>query len=209
MADGADAWRGVGFTVDHDGSCRIGAVTIRLLGRDAGSGVQAWAFRDLTTRVSDVDGIPTTASPPPREARPGGGAHPNGVEVIDHVVVATPDPERTIAALERVGLTHRRTRLADEYAEPMRQDFFRAGEVILELIGPRDPDPAGADRPARIYGLAHTVADIDASAAALGPLLGPAKDAVQPGRRIAKVRTRDVGMSVPTALLTPGRGAVR
>lgn len=209
VGDEAEAWRGAGFAVGDDGTCRIGAVVIRLLGRAIGTGVRAWSFRDLAADVTDLDGIPTRGVDPGPGAGPDGGAHPNGVELIDHVVVATPDPERTIAALERAGLIHRRTRLPDDHPAPMRQDFFRAGEVILELIGPRDPDPAEADRPARIYGLAHTVTDLDASAAALGPLLGPAKDAVQPGRRIATVRTRDLDLSVPTALLTPGAGALR
>ncbi|HMQ28978.1 MAG TPA: hypothetical protein PKA98_23520 [Acidimicrobiales bacterium] len=208
MADDAAAWRDAGFNV-VDGTCRIGAVSIRLLGRTAGTGVRAWSFRDLADDVTELDGIPTRPEEPTEAAGPDGGAHPNGVELIDHVVVATPDPERTIAALERAGRTHRRTRLPEDYPAPMRQDFFRAGEVILELIGPRDPDPAKVDRPARIYGLAHTVADLDVSAAALGPLLGPASDAVQPGRRIATVRTRDLDLSVPTALLTPGPGALR
>jgi hypothetical protein len=33
--------------------------------------------------------------------------------------------------------------------------------------------------------------------------LGHIKDAVQPGRRIATLRHRDVGMSVATAFMTP------
>lgn len=211
MADDADAWRAGGFTVAEDGTCRIGHVVVRLLGTDAGRGVTAWAFAGLPSGTTELDGIPTRVAPAPAPApagAPAGGAHANGADLVDHVVVATPDPERTIAALEVAGLVHRRTRLADGYAEPMRQDFFRAGEVILELIGPRTPDPERADRPARLYGLAHTVADLDATAAALGDLLTPPKDAVQPGRRIATLKTRDLGMTVPTAFLSRGAGAV-
>lgn len=214
VADDPDAWRAGGFTVAADGTCTIGAVVVRLLGRPAGRGVLAWSFTALAPGTDDLDGIPTTATtapPPGRAPLPDGpgGAHANGAELIDHVVVTTPNPERTIAAFEGAGLVHRRTRLADGYAEPMRQDFFRAGEVILELIGPRTPDPARADRPARLYGLAHTVVDLDACAAHLGDLLTAPKDAVQPGRRIATLKTRDLAISVPTAFLSRGAGALR
>lgn len=210
VADDPAAWRSAGFTVDDDGTCRIGAVAVRLLGTRTGRGVRAWSFVGLTAAVDDLDGIPTEvpAVDGVGAAAAVGAAHANGALLIDHVVVTTPAPERTIAALEATGLVHRRTRLADGYAEPMRQDFFRAGEVILELIGPRTPDPARADRPARLYGLAHTVADLDGTASTLGDLLTDPKDAVQPGRRIATLKTRDLDMSVPTAFLTPGPGAL-
>jgi hypothetical protein len=42
------------------------------------------------------------------------------------------------------------------------------------------------------------VADVDVPR----PHVGPAKDAVQPGRRIATVR-REAGLGVPVALMTP------
>ncbi len=82
----------------------------------------------------------------------------------------------------------------------MRQVFFRLGEVILEVIGA--PDKSG-EGDAGFFGLAHTVADLDAVAKLLGPALGNVKDAVQPGRRIATLRHRDVGMSVATAFMSP------
>lgn len=210
VADDADAWRAGGFRVRGDGTCRIGTVEVRLLGAGAGRGVLAWTFVGLAVEPGDegLDGIATRTASLPTGPSADRGAHANGAEVIDHVVVTTPDPERTIAAFEGAGLVHRRTRLADGYAEPMRQDFFRAGEVVLELIGPRTVDPTRGDRPARIYGLAHTVSDLDATAAALGDLLTAPKEAVQPGRRIATLKTRDLGMTVPTAFLTRGSGAV-
>ena len=43
----------------------------------------------------------------------------------------------------------------------MRQAFFRLGEVILEVVGGQEPDPQGG--PARFYGIAVTVADLDAA----------------------------------------------
>ena len=52
-------------------------------------------------------------------------------------------------------------------------------------------------------GLAFVTQDIDAAAAALGDGLGRVKDAVQPGRRIGTVRTKDLDISVALALMTP------
>ncbi len=205
VADEPEPWRAGGFDVAADATCRIGSVTVRLAGRAAGRGITSWALNDLPAPTTDIDGVPTVAAPATTSS---GGAHPNGAVVIDHVVMTTPDPERTIAALEATGMVHRRTRLADGYDQPMRQDFFRLGEVILELIGPREPDPARAHRPARLYGLALTVADLDATAAALGPHLTAPKDAVQPGRRIATLRTRELHLTVPTAFLSRGPAAV-
>ena len=82
----------------------------------------------------------------------------------------------------------------------MQQRFFRLGGVILELVGAAEPT---GDGPMSIWGLACNVADIDAAAQRLGPACGAPKDAVQPGRRIATVRTRDLGISLPIALMTP------
>ena len=81
---------------------------------------------------------------------------------------------------------------------PRRQAFYRLGEVILEVVGPTDPE---GDSPARLWGLVTVVPDEEAPAETLGPLLGSFRDAVQPARRIATVR-RDAGLSVPLAVLT-------
>jgi hypothetical protein len=84
------------------------------------------------------------------------------------------------------------------------QTFFRVGKPVLELIGPDEPT---GDEPARFYGIAFTVADLDATAAFLGEGLGDVKDAVQPGRRIATLR-RAAGAGIPVAFMSPGPDAV-
>jgi hypothetical protein len=115
------------------------------------------------------------------------------------VVLLSPNLPRTVAALEEIGLAPRGERETDTYGAPMRQIFFRLGEVILELVG--GPEP-GEGEPG-FFGLAIAVDDLDAAAERLGPTLGPAKQAVQPGRRIATLRHRDLGMSVATAFMSP------
>jgi hypothetical protein len=200
VGDEPDCWRDAGFTVDDDGTCRIGRVRVRLVGRDDGKRIRDWSLRDIESdAIVDgwLDGLPTRVS----DAAPNEPAvHPNGVVLIDHIVLATPDPPRTTAVFEAAGLVARRTRPTDTYGSPLLQTFFRAGEVIIELIGPQEPS---GDGPTGFFGLAHTVDDLDRPAALLGPALGAAKDAVQPGRRIATLRHRDLDISVPTAFLTP------
>jgi hypothetical protein len=122
--------------------------------------------------------------------------HANGATLIDHVVVWSPDGERTTRALEAAGIAARRVR---EDARPgVRQTFFRAGEVIIELVAPPEP----AEGPAQFFGLAITVADLDACAALLGDAVGPVKDAVQPGRRIATLRHKAIGLPVAIAYMS-------
>ena len=45
--------------------------------------------------------------------------------------------------------------------------------------------------------------DLDATAEWLGDRVGTPKDAVQPGRRIATLRHRDLGLGLPVAIMTP------
>ena len=190
MADPPEAWAAAGFTVDDDGTCRIGEVRVRLVGRDHGKRILGWSLRGAPTGRSPT--AASTGCPPPRRTRrrPSRPSTPNGATYIDHVVLLSPDLARTTAAIEALGVALRGERDSDTYGAPMRQHFFRLGEVILELIG--SPDAAGEGDPG-FFGLAHTVADLDAAAALLGEHLGDAKDAVQPGRRIATLRHRELG----------------
>jgi hypothetical protein len=176
-----EAWAAAGFTVAAD-RIRMGEVTVQVTGGP--ESVVAWT-------LPDVDGLThadvTSAAP---------SAHPNTTTAIDHVVIASPDLDRTTEALTEAGLDLRRTRDAGR----MEQRFFRAGEVILEVIG---RPGAHQDGPATFWGLALTAADLDAAASLLGDHLGPVTDAVQPGRRIATLRHEPLGLGVPIAFLTP------
>jgi hypothetical protein len=199
VADPPEAWEAAGFDVDGDATVTVGHVRVRLVGPGAGKRIVGWSLREVPAATVDVDGLPTTASSAPRAA---GGDHPNGAVELDHIVVLTPDTDRTVAALEGLGVALRRTREVppEQYGFEARQSFFRLGEPILELLG---PVAATGDGPAGFFGLAWTVADLDALADRLGPALGRVKDAVQPGRRIATLRHKELGMSVATAFMTP------
>lgn len=199
VADEPVVWAALGFEVE-DGVCALGEVRLRLAGAAAGKGLAGWSLRGIGS--AELDGLPTAVSErPPTPAAP---AHPNGVTAIDHVVAITPRLERTIAALEAVGLELRRLREEPTPAGAPRQAFFRLGPTILELIQePADvAERLGAERPAFFWGLALSCSDLEATVAGLGDRVGEVRDAVQPGRRIATLR-RDAGLGLPVALISP------
>jgi len=200
IADPPEAWEAAGFTVDADGTCVTGHVRLRLVGREGDrKRIQSWSLREVPDNTGSIDGLPTSASD---AALPEPVTHKNGVELIDHLVISSPDVDRTIAALNAVGVPTLRTRQidAEQYGFDARQTFFRLGEVILEMIGPDEPQ---GDGPAAFFGLAYTVSDIDALPGLYGEHLGKVKDAVQPGRRITTLRHKELGMSVATAFMSP------
>jgi catechol 2,3-dioxygenase-like lactoylglutathione lyase family enzyme len=189
IADEPAAWAAVGFDVEN-GRCRVSRVTLELAGAGDRRGIVGWTLADA----------------PAHEAA---GPHPNGAVRIDHVVMLTPDIDRTVAELESQGFDLRRRHEAPTPGGSMRQAFFRAGEPILEVVlAPEGSsvvrDPAG---PARLWGLAFTVDDIDATARSLGDLLGTPRDAVQAGRRIATL-SAEAGIGTAVAFMSPGPDAL-
>lgn len=188
VGDSPNSWRAAGFTVNGD-ICVVDGVCIRLGG--SGTGITDWTLRGIPGSVSAIDGVPTAAS----EADPFGTAtHVNGITRIDHVVLMTPDLDRTTTALTELGLEVRRERDAGKF----RQAFLKLGDVILEVVGPHEPG-SGASH---LWGLTFCVEDIDATAAFLGDRIGRVKDAVQPGRRITTLRGRDIGISPAIAFMS-------
>ena len=214
IADAPPVWTGLGFTVDGGVAWADGVA--HRLGCD-GKGIVGWSLAGVTLPpgAEDLDGLPTTATAGEEPAGSGwggeaatvtgsgseasGATHPNGVIGLDHVVVATPDHGRSIAALEAAGLVLRRNRETGSYGAPMLQGFFRLGPVILEVIGPVEPS---GDGPAGFFGLAWTCASLDATGSWLGSRLHAPKDAVQAGRRIATL-DRHAGSRVAMAFMSP------
>lgn len=201
VADPADAWTRAGFSVDSHASCRVGGVGIRLVGRGRGAGIVGWSLRGLPSdgSIHDLDGIPTTWSDA-ITAWP--ATHPNGVIAIDHVVLLSPDLSRTVESLAAVGVDPRRERDGELGGRPIRQIFFRFGEVIIEVVG--SPETA-SEGPATLWGITYVVTDIDATARMFGDGTGPVRAAVQPGRRITTLRHHELGISVRLAMISARR----
>jgi hypothetical protein len=197
VADPADAWVQAGFSVDSDAVCRIGGVRIRLTGRGRGIGIVGWSLRGLSDgSLRELDGIPTTRSDAVAAAP---AEHANGVTVIDHIVLLSPDLRRTVESLAGVGVEPRRERDGQLSGRPIRQIFFRFGEVIIEVVG--SPETA-SEGPSTLWGITYVVADIDATAAYFGDRTARVKEAVQPGRRITTLRHHELGMSVRSAMIS-------
>jgi len=201
IAAAPDAWSEAGFGVSGD-TCEVGTVRLRFGG--AGRGIVAWSVRDLDQL--DLDGLDTRASDAPPAAA---GPHPNGTRSIDHLVVLTPDLDRTSAVLQDAGFDLRRVREGETPGGSRRQAFFRMGELILEIVAAPEGTKVAADPdgPARLWGISFLVADLAEPAAALGGSLGEPRDAVQSGRRIATVAT-GAGLGTAVAFMTPGPGAI-
>jgi hypothetical protein len=184
------AWQRVGFQVG-EGAIALGSTLVRP--ECEGDELFSWTVAGVAG--TDFDGLPTiVVGAPPRA--PAAAEHPNGAVAIDHVVARTPSLERTVAALEQAGLELRRVRDAGGGA---RQGFLWVGDTILEVVEAPGLD---LDAPAALWGLVVVVGDIDRAVALGGGAVGAARDAVQPGRRIATV-SKDAGLGVPVALMTP------
>ena len=187
-AEPAD-WSAAGFAVE-DAVCAVSRVRLRLVGKGPKRGILGWTLGE------DASG--EAAAP-----------HPNGAVRVDHVVMLTPDLDRTVAELESDGFDLRRRREGETPGGSTRQAFFRAGEPILEVVQAPEGtsvarDPGG---PARLWGVAFVVDDMEQTARELGELLGRPRDAVQPGRRIATLRS-EAGLGPAIAFMTKGRGAI-
>jgi hypothetical protein len=187
IGDRPALWEALGFTV-RDGQVQLGAVRI-LLGAE-GRGIIEWSISAIT--ATDIDGLPTT--PVRHLPEHTSVTHPNGALGLDHIVIATPDFDRTAAALEAARMPLKRIRDAGGF----RQGFRRLGPAILELVEAKTA-PEG---PARFWGLVVIVNDLEALAERLQERLGTIKPAVQPGRRIATLRSSaDLGQ--PVAFMDP------
>lgn len=198
LSDAAEAWSACGFAVQGDG-CVVGDIRIRFVEDERKPGLVEWSLRDLDSL--DLDGLATSRSDAgaPDQAPP----HPNGVAGLDHVVAISSDLDRTVAALTAAGLDLRRVREEPTPAGAPRQAFFRLGSTILEVVQepPEATESAGGDRPAFFWGLAFVAPDLEQTVAFLSDRVSEAREAVQPGRRIATLR-RSAGLSVPVALIS-------
>ena len=134
------------------------------------------------------------ASERPRSATTAGAP----ITSMDHVVVATPDPERAAALYgARLGLDMALDRSHPEWGRLM---FFRCGDLIVEVA--HRPGKEATSGPDRLYGISWRVADIDATRArmaASGIDVSDVRIGRRPGTRVMTVKSGTCG--VPTLLI--------
>jgi hypothetical protein len=189
-------WAQVGINFSQDGVFAIGEIALRI-DESLPAGLHSWALTNIDSTISSIDGIPTTEvlidSQQSEIETHEFVLNPLG---MDHVVVNTPDLERTSGALHNAtGAELKRIRDA---GNGMRQGFHRLGEVIVEIVSAPSM-PAGD---ASLWGFVINVADVNTVAAYLGPdVISPPKPAVQKNRLIATFRGA-VGLGVPVALMS-------
>lgn len=187
-----EPWERLGLVV-HDGLIPLFGTGLRVTG-EGSSGLRGWSLSGLDAPAGSIDGLATESveTGPPVLA-----SHPLGAFQLDHVVVSTDSLERTCGAIaDATGAPLKRVRELGT----MRQGFHRLGGLVVEVVE-RVGQPEG---PASFWGLVLTVDDIGVALDHLGDLVGDAKDAVQPGRRIATVRD-EAGLGLPVALMSPNR----
>lgn len=124
------------------------------------------------------------------------------VDALDHVVIATPDPERATALYgARLGLDMALDRTNPAWGA--RLMFFRCGGLVVEIMHPlKDGRGEGPDR---VWGLSWRVADIAATQARLaaaGVAVSEVREGRKPGTRVATVSGAPFG--VPTLLIQQG-----
>lgn len=202
--DPIEAWNAAGFAGDD--VVTIGSTTIvtTAASENRGDGHRHGIVGASIDGVGELDGLQLgTWRPAAAGADDGNVEHPNGVVAIDHVVVMTPDCDRTTKAFEDQGIEARKVRKIELPTGDRRQTFFWLGDVICELVGPDTAHDADAAHlgPAQWWGLALTVRDLEATATLLGDFVSPIKDAVQPGRSVCTLR-RDAGLGVPILFIS-------
>ena len=193
VASPIEPWVSIGLRA-RNGVVEVGGIRLRCIEPTSAVGVVAWTLTGSVTQPLMIDGLATTHST-------GGSStetmeHPLGARSFDHLVVMTSSLERTCTAVtEATGADLRRIREAGL----VRQGFFRMGPIVVEVV----ESERVTSEVASFWGFVLVVDDLDAVIAGLGPdLIGPARDAVQPGRRIASFRSV-AGLGVPVALMTP------
>ena len=184
------AWSTLGFSFDGD-RCVFGDVVVHV-DRCFEPGFVSWTLGHAATSESP-DGLETRFDDD--VVAPNSGSSMIDVVGIDHVVVMTNDLQRTTSAISRVtGEPLKRVR---EAGDGIRQGFHRLGSVVVEVV------ESARVTQTHLWGFVLTVGNLDDVVAHMGPdVIGSPRDAVQPGRRIATIRS-SVGLGVPVALITP------
>ena len=192
-----DTWRSLGLSVTDDGLIPLFGTALRIVSpeaEDVPAGIVGWALSGIDDTTTSIAGLTTTVV---EQLAPIFATHSLGARSIDHVVVMTGDLEQTTGDVAlATGCELKRIREVGK----IRQGFHRIGRggLIVEVVQHEDDDRSAAE----FWGLVIIVEDLDEACAQLGAdRVGEPKDAVQPGRRIATIRS-SVGLGTAVALMS-------
>jgi catechol 2,3-dioxygenase-like lactoylglutathione lyase family enzyme len=122
------------------------------------------------------------------------------ITALDHVVIATADPERAAALYgARLGLDMALDRSHPDWGRLM---FFRCGDLIVEIVQRPGKDAITDQAHDRLWGLSWRVADLDATRerlASSGVDVSDVRTGRKPGTRVLTVRNGTCG--IPTLLV--------
>lgn len=189
-------------------------------GETAALGALAFDVTDpqSAARLLERRGLPAAGPPQPWLGRPAmplapaaaRGLHllltspdpsprPEDAPRLDHLVIRSGDPERSIALLAgRLGLDLRLDRSNPDWGQ--RLLFFRCGDLVLEVSHALG---AGiSEAPDRLWGVTWRVPDVEgwrAGLEAAGIPVSPLRTGRKPGTRIFTIREHAAG--VPTAFI--------
>lgn len=125
------------------------------------------------------------------------------VDALDHIVLATPDPERAAALYgARLGLDMKLDRTIA--ALQTRFLFFRTAGLVFEII--HSLKTGRSDAPDRFYGFSWRVANVGATRTRLqqaGLEVSELREGRKPGTQVFTVRTGTFG--VPTIVIQQGQ----
>ena len=203
IGETAETWSSAGFEVMElpNGSpgCQLGSVQIQFNATGAQGILSAVVF-GLHGMIDSLQFDTENGLSPTHNNAHLPSIHPNGVSRIDHLVVTTTDCDRTTDAFEANGILPRRVRTFGDDGSKVRQTFFWLGDVILELVGPHASKDKGQTK---FWGLALISDDLRTTADYLGSRCTPIKPAVQSGRKITTIKTREIGITTPLAVMSP------
>lgn len=165
-----------------------------------GEPVVADTYRTIRCADEGTAGIKIFLIAHDRDAPVAGEPAPGGVSALDHLVVNTPNPDRTAALYgARLGLRFALDRTVEEFAT--RFLFFRVGDLTLEIVHPLKgaDDPSAPDK---MWGITWAVDDLEAAHTRLlaaGLNVSDMKTGRKPGSRVFTVR--DGTLDVPTLFI--------
>ncbi len=196
-----EPWQAIGLNFASPDRAFVGNTWLRFNAQLA-PGLHSWVlFTEASeSTATTIDGLATNfvdqVQPAPEREVVSSDAPRLDIVGVDHVVVNTPNLQRTSDAIAlATGAPLKRVRDA---GGGLQQGFHRLGGVVIEIVSSPQVPPGDAT----FWGLVLTVDNIDAMYDFVGPdVMSAPKPAVQPGRRIATFRS-GAQLGLPVALMT-------